>query len=106
MIHNFIYDSYSDYKRVQSFEYLDKDLDEYSFEYNRDILSDLSKFNAPIFTQRERRGIIFNDNILQIYRDNRMSFVILNTEKELSRTTIRKPLISKSLINNRCDKYC
>lgn len=100
MIHNFTYDSSSDYKRVQPFEYLDKDLDEYSFEYSRDILSDLSKFNAPIFTQRERRGIIFNDNVLPLYRDNRISFSILNTEKELSRITVRKPLIDKSLINS------
>ena len=64
MIHNLSYNSSSDYKKVQPFEYLDKDLDEYSFEYSKDILSDLSKFNAPIFfTQKERRGIIFDDNI-------------------------------------------
>ena len=99
MIHEFSYDSSSDYKRVQPFEYLDKDLDEYSFEYSRDILSDLSKFNAPIFTQRERRGIIFDDNILSLKRD-RLSFVILDTEDNITRTTIRKPLIDKTFINN------
>lgn len=104
MIHSFVYDSSSDYKRVQPFEYLDKDLDEYSFEYSRDILSDLSKFNAPIFTQRERRGIVFNENVLPLYRD-RVSFVILDTDKEALKTTIRKPLIDKTLINNNMFTY-
>lgn len=104
MIHSFVYDSSSDYKRVQPFEYLDKDLDEYSFEYSRDILSDLSKFNAPIFTQRERRGIVFNENVLPLYRD-RVSFVILDTDKEALKTTIRKPLIDKTLINSNMFAY-
>jgi hypothetical protein len=86
MIHNFVYDSYSAYKRIQSFEYLDNSLaKEYSFEYSRNILSDLSKFNAPIFAQRERRGIIFNDKTWFYQRDRRgivLDDYVLTLQKE------------------------
>lgn len=98
MIHNFVYDSSPEYKRIQLFEYLDKDLDEYSFEYTRDILSDLSKFNAPIFAQRERRGIVFNKDIS--LKKDRLSFTVFDTDKPALRTGIRKPLIDKALINS------
>jgi hypothetical protein len=112
-----MYDSSSDYKRVQPFEYLDEGLNEYSFEYSRDILSDLSKFNAPIFTQkkREKRGVIFNEKLISLkekedkkgfyqalpsIKDNEVDLSIFNSNKDIIRDSIRKPLIDKSFINN------
>lgn len=48
----------------QSFEYLNKATNEYAFSYDRDIFSDLDKFNAPIFVGRRNRGMFFGNNNL------------------------------------------
>lgn len=50
--------------RTQPFEYSYATTNEYVFTYSRDIFSDLSKFNAPIFVARKRRGIFSYDKIL------------------------------------------
>ena len=50
--------------RIQPFEYSYATTNEYAFTYSRDILSDLSKFNAPIFVARKRRGIFSYDKTL------------------------------------------
>lgn len=42
--------------RIQPFEYAYATTNEYAFTYGRDIFSDLSKFNAPIFVERKERG--------------------------------------------------
>lgn len=49
--------------RIQPFEYSYATTNEYAFTYGRDIFSDLSKFNAPIFVERKRRGIFSYDKI-------------------------------------------
>ena len=49
--------------RIQPFEYSYATTNEYAFTYGRDISSDLSKFNAPIFVERKRRGIFSYDKI-------------------------------------------
>ena len=49
--------------RIQPFEYSYATTNEYAFTYSRDIFSDLSKFNAPIFVMRKRRGIFSYDKI-------------------------------------------
>lgn len=54
--------------RIQPFEYSYATTNEYAFTYNRDILSDLSKFNAPIFVARKRRGIFSYDKTLLLKR--------------------------------------
>lgn len=64
--------------RIQPFEYSYATTNEYAFTYGRDILSDLSKFNAPIFVARKRRGIFTYDKIMQAKRD-RYGFEIKNT---------------------------
>lgn len=43
----------------QSFEYLYKTTNEYAFSYDRDIISDLDKYNAPIFVAKRNRGMFF-----------------------------------------------
>ena len=50
--------------RIQPFEYSYATTNEYAFTYSRDIFSDLSKFNAPIFVARKRRGIFSYDKTL------------------------------------------
>ena len=50
--------------RIQPFEYSYATTNEYVFTYGRDIFSDLSIFNAPIFVERKRRGIFCNEAYL------------------------------------------
>lgn len=62
MNYNFEFNS-SAIGRIQPFEYSYATTNEYAFTYGRDISSDLSKFNAPIFVERKRRGIFSYDKI-------------------------------------------
>ena len=45
--------------RIQPFEYSYVTTNEYAFTYDRDIFSDLRKFNAPIFVGKRERGIFY-----------------------------------------------
>lgn len=45
--------------RIQPFEYSYATTNEYAFTYDRDIFSDLRKFNAPIFVGKRERGIFY-----------------------------------------------
>ena len=49
--------------RIQSFEYSYITTNEYAFTYGRDIFSNLSKFNAPVFAMKKRRSIFSYEKI-------------------------------------------
>lgn len=66
--------------KVQSFKYSHVTTNEYAFTYGRDIFSNLSKFNAPIFVERKRRGIFSYDKIY-IAKKAKNGFDIENTNK-------------------------
>ena len=80
MNYNFEFNS-SAMGRIQPFEYSYALTNEYAFTYGRDIFSDLSKFNAPIFVTKRIRGIFsYDKNYLLEKDDNNMS--IFNNPKK------------------------
>lgn len=72
--------------RIQPFEYSYATTNEYAFTYSRDILSDLSKFNAPIFVARRRRGIFSYDKIFIAERDNKYRLKIQDSIRHSIKT--------------------
>lgn len=86
--------------RIQPFEYSYSTTNEYVFTYGRDIFSDLTKFNAPIFVTKKRRGI-FSYNKIYLARRSDNKFKIDNNHKNGSKVNDSNINIIEDLYANK-----
>ncbi len=89
--------------RIQPFEYSYMMTNEYAFTYGRDIFSDLSKFNAPIFVMRKKRGIFsYNKIYLAKKPNNKLEKEKYKAELRIndSNTDITENLFINEYMNN------
>lgn len=83
--------------KVQPFEYSYATTNEYAFTYDRDISSDLSKYNAPIFVARKRRGFFTYNKNLFVNRVSSKKEIRLNKMQEDIKPTSRDVIIEDSI---------
>jgi len=95
--------------RIQPFEYSYVATNEYAFTYDRDIFSDLRKFNAPIFVGKRERGIFYykcrelllskRDRDITLREDQAWFSKPINLE--ISNTKVSLELLDKQITQNR-----